>query len=145
MIFVDFMLDKEIIIDKPYFLATMMYLFAIAVGIGEYTNRAIVFENDIVKFNSVKAKSFRVGIKAMDYRIKYEDIWRISADKLPLIGIYRIRVYGKNLPAAIPINCFFEKYKEMFANFYCVCKSKNPDINFDSSLIEFAEGWMSDE
>lgn len=139
MVGLNFMQGQPFEFDRPHFMASGMFCFAIIAGIGEYSHRAVVFEDNIIKFNSVRAKSFRVGLTARDYRIPYDDVWRISADKLPLIGIYRVNIYGKNLPAAIPINCCFSKHKKLFADFYNICKFKNPNIKFDDILVEFAE------
>ncbi len=135
----DVLRGQPVEFDRPYYLASGVYLGAMLMGVGEYLHRSVEFKDNIICLNSVRAKSFRVGLKAMDYRLPYADVWRISADKLPLIGIYRIKVNGKNLPAEISINCCFSKHKQLFEDFYNICKSKNPNIKFDTCLVEFAE------
>ncbi|MBQ7107402.1 MAG: hypothetical protein IJN93_07840 [Clostridia bacterium] len=145
LFFLNILRKEPIEFDKSYFAATAAYILCIAMGIGEYSHRAVTFDDDVIKLYSVRAQSFKVGLKAMDYRINYENIFRISADKLPLIGIYRVKIYGKNLPAAIHINCFFCKRKELFANFYHICRLKNSNIKFDKCLVEFAERRVNNE
>lgn len=135
----DILRRQPVVFDRPYYLASGAYLGAMLMGVGEYSHRSVEFKDNIICLNSVRAKSFRVGIKAMDYRLPYAEVWSISADKCPLIGIYRVRITGKNLPAEISINCCFSKHKQLFEDFYYICKSKNPNIKFDSTLIEFVK------
>lgn len=136
--------DQPVVFDRPYFWASGTYCGVMLLGIIEYSNKSVEFKENIICLNSVRAKSFRVGLKGNDYRLPYSDVWSISADKLPLIGIYRVKINGRNLPAEISINCCFSKHKQLFADFYRICKSKNPDIKFDSTLVEFAESRNTD-
>lgn len=113
-------------------------MFGFSLFAKEYLNRYIEFQSDSVKFNSFRFKNIKQR-NTISFNVKYEDILNVSARRLPVIGIWGIKVTAKNLPHAITLSFCFCKHNEMYDNICKFAKQHNPNVYIDSRLTEFLE------
>lgn len=100
----------------------------------EYQERYIEFKDEIVVFNS-----FRIASKVRTFNVKYEDIIRLHAKSLPILGIYAIVIKAKNIPWDIKVTWRMNKHKELFSTL-CRKAFETKEVEFiDSNLITFLE------
>lgn len=77
-------------------------------------------------------------MKVRTLTITYDNILSIYATKIPLLGVCRVRVVAKGVRVPIKVPCFFCRSRDMFRDFYNICREKKPAIHFDDCLEEFA-------
>lgn len=102
--------------------------------IGEYFNRFVEFNDEYAVFNS-----FRIDKKVRHFNVRYEDILSLEATKIPLLGIYKVKVKAKNVPYIIPVTWCMKKHHKLFYNLCIYAKKYNPNVYIDSCLIEQLE------
>lgn len=108
---------------------TVFFIMGFAKFYYETVKRYIEFEDTVINFNSVRLSMTDVNVKYLT--VTYDSILHITAKRTPGIGIYKVIITAKNTPAQIKVWGRYRKSKEMFEDFYRVCKEKNPKINFD--------------
>lgn len=116
---------KSILIIVVFFVLLSPY-------IGEYLNRFVEFKDEYVVFNS-----FRIDKKVRSYNVRYEDILSLEAVKIPLLGIYKIKIKAKNIPYTIPVTWCMKKHNELFYNLGFHVKKFSSDVFIDVQLTCF--------
>ena len=101
----------------------------------EYLNRFVEFHDDYVVFNSFRIP--RKGVKS--FNVKYEDILRLDATVIPIIGIYKVKVKCNNVPWNIPVTWCMSRHNELFSKLCSYAEEHNPNVNIDERLIEILE------
>ena len=71
--------------------------------------------------------------------VKYEDVFSITSKKIPLIGLWGIKIKARNLPHEITLSVCFCKHKKLFKVICDEVKLHKPDIYIDSSIQEYLE------
>ncbi len=100
----------------------------------EYLSRYVEFHNNYVTFYS-----YRVKKKVYNFDVKYENILNLNATMIPILGIYKVKVKAKNLPADIPVTWCISKHNEMFSILCERVEKANPNVNIDSRIIKQLE------
>lgn len=118
-------------ISRMVFVLIVFYGYFITVYSKEYVNRFVEFKSKTVVFNS-----FRIDKKVRHFNVKYEDILSLEAVKIPLLGIYKVKVKAKNVPYIIPITWCMKKHNELFYNLCSYADEYNPKVYIDNRLIE---------
>ena len=114
----------------------IFYTGFISTYYNEYKNRYVSFFDEYVHFNSFR---FRKKVQPVSLNLKYEDIWSVTARRLPLIGFWAVRINGKNLPHTITLSFCFCKHKEMYTELCNLTKLHNPNVHIDSSLEKYVK------
>ena len=102
--------------------------------IDEYLNRYVEFKDEYVVFNS-----FRIDKKVRSYNVKYNDILSLEAVKIPLLGIYKVKIKAKNIPYTIPVTWCMKKHNDLFYNLCFFSKKNNPNVFLNDQLTKFLE------
>ncbi len=102
----------------------------------EYFERYVEITDEYARFNSFRFKMKRHPISL---NIRYEDFWSIEPRRLPIIGIWGIRINARNLPHKLTVPFFFCKHKELYGNLCAHVKLHNPDAYIDSRLEKYIE------
>lgn len=100
----------------------------------EYLTRYVEFCDNYVTFNS-----YRVNKRVYNFNVKYEDILSLEATMIPVVGIYKVKVNAKNLPANIPVTYCISKHNEMFATLCEKVEKANPKVYIDERIIKHLE------
>ena len=100
----------------------------------EYLSRYVEFHNNYVTFYS-----YRVKKKVYNFDVKYENILNLNATMIPILGIYKVKVKAKNLPADIPVTWCISKHNEMFSTLCEKAEKSNPNVYIDSRIIKHLE------
>lgn len=101
----------------------------------EYIKRFVEFHDNYVVFNSFRIP--RKGVKS--FNVKYEDILRLDATVIPIIGIYKVKVKCNNVPWNIPVTWCMSHHNELFSKLCSYAKGHNPNVSIDERLIEILE------
>lgn len=96
----------------------------------------IIFEEHI-RLNSFKGK---IRKKRESLNVPYEDMVSIKSRKLPLTGLWGIKICANNIPCDITLSFSFLKRKQKYKEVCDVIKKNNPDVVFDSYLQQYLEG-----
>ena len=97
----------------------------------EYLKRFVEFHDNYVVFNSFRIP--RKGVKS--FYVKYEDILRLDATVIPIIGIYKVKVKCNNVPWIIPVTWCMSHHNELFSKLCSCAEEHNPNVNIDERLI----------
>lgn len=119
------------VFDHNAFTAYIGFFVILIPFVGEYFNRFVEFKDNYAIFNS-----FRIDKKVRSYNIRYEDILSLETTKIPLLGIYKVKVKAKNVPYIIPVTWCMKKHNELFYNLYSYAQKHNPKVYVDGCLIE---------
>lgn len=103
----------------------------ISLYIGEYLKRYVETKKESIVFNS-----FRFKNKVVNLNVPYSDILSIEAIKLPILGIYKVKVKAKNIPWLIPVTWCINHHNEMYAKLCKNARNGNPKVYIDDRLIE---------
>lgn len=119
------------------FLLVSVFLVSCAfMYIGEYSNKYVNFLDDYIHFNSFR---FKMKVNPMSLKVKYEDVYSIKPRKLPIVGVWAIKINAKNLPHEITISFCFKKHKELFENLCTLVKKYKPDAYIDKELSKYTQ------
>lgn len=102
----------------------------ISLYIGEYLKRYVETKKESIVFNS-----FRFKNKVVNLNVPYSDILSIEAIKLPILGIYKVKVKAKNIPWLIPVTWCINHHNEMYAKLCSNAQKGNPQIYIDDRII----------
>ena len=113
----------------------------------QYFKRYVEFRETSILFNSFTLKSRVRGAdpKAFNVPILYENITRIEAKFLPVLGLYKIIVNGKNIFEPIQVTWCMEKKNELFFNICVYAKRFNPNVSIDPKLKDYLERKMKND
>ena len=100
---------------------------------GEYKNRYVETFDDYMRLNSFRFKGRRYP---RSLNVKYEDVWYIEARRLPLIGVWAIRINAKFLPHKVTISYCFKNSKQLYAELCEKARLFKPDVYIDDRLTE---------
>lgn len=115
----------------------VVYAFGILRYSGEYSKRYIEILDDGRRFNSFR---FRMVMNPISLSVPYADMISIKARKLPLIGLWGIKIGAKNIPPDITLSLGFIKHKQMYKDVCDAVEKHKPDIAIDSYLQQYLEG-----
>lgn len=104
----------------------------ISLFIGEYLKRYVEIKKESVYFNS-----FRFKNKVINLTVPYGNILSIEAIKLPVLGVFKVKVKAKNIPWEIPVTWCISHHDEMYAKLCKNAREENPDVYIDDKLIEY--------
>ncbi len=124
-------LFETIFFSKKSIMIIAVFMLLLSPFTIEYFNRYVEFKDDYAVFNS-----FRIDGKVRNYNVKYENILSLEATKIPLLGIYKVKVNAKNVPYAIPVTWCMKKRKDLFSNLCYYSKKHNPKVFIDEHLTE---------
>ena len=113
----------------------------------QYFKRYVEFRETSILFNSFTLKSRVRGAdpKAFNVPILYENITRIEAKFIPILGLYKIIVNGKNIFEPIQVTWCMEKKNELFYNICVYAKRFNPKVYIDPKLKDYLERKMKND
>ncbi len=100
---------------------------------GEYKNRYVEMFDDHMLLNSFRFKGWR---QPRSVNVKYEDVWYIETRRLPLIGVWAIRINAKFLPHKVTISYCFKNSKQLYAELCENVRQYKPDVYIDDRLTE---------
>ncbi len=115
-----------------------MYFAFVIIYSGELIRKYIELFDEHAHFYSFRFKNIKLR-NTVSFNVKYKDILNISARRLPVIGIWGIKVTAKNLPHAVTLSFCFCNHNEMYDNLCKFAKQHNPNVYIDSRLTEFLE------
>lgn len=104
----------------------------ISLYIGEYLKRYVEIKKESVYFNS-----FRFKNKVINLTVPYGEILSIEAIKLPVLGVFKVKVKAQNIPWVIPITWCISHHNEMYAKLCSNAKKSNPLVYIDSQLVNY--------
>lgn len=104
----------------------------ISLYIGEYLKRYVEIKKESVYFNS-----FRFKNKVINLNVPYGDILSIEVIKLPILGVFKVKVKAKNVPWSIPVTWCISHHNEMYAKLCKNAREGNPNVYIDDKLIEY--------
>lgn len=123
-------------IQKNLIIAIVFLTVFIICFSGEYLNRYVDFKDEYVRFNSFRFKRLK---KAVTINIKYENIYSIEACKLPLIGIWGVKITAKDLPNPIILSFCFSKHIKMYKSLCSRVRLYNSKAYIDERLKKYYE------
>lgn len=104
----------------------------ISLFIGEYLKRYVEIKKESVYFNS-----FRFKNKVINLTVPYGDILSVEAIKLPVLGVFKVKVKAKNIPWVIPVTWCINNHNEMYAKLCKNAREGNPKVYIDDKLIDY--------
>lgn len=104
---------------------------------GEYFNRYVEIADEYVRFNSFRFKMMK---NTISLNVRYEDVLSVEAKKLPIIGIYGLKLRVKNFGHTIVITHSFCKHKELFSELCKRVKNANPNVFIENIVKERFKG-----
>ena len=107
-----------------------------AVYIVEESRKYITLFDEHVHFNSFRFKKLKLK-RSSEFAVRYEDIYSIEAVRIPLIGLWAVKIGAKNLPEKIRLSRNFRKENLMFSEIIKRVKQNNPDAYIDGKLSKY--------
>lgn len=134
MILYSFVYANESWVRKTTIVAIGFFMVYLVIYSREFFERYVEFNTEFVCFNS-----YRLGKQVRKINIHYEDILSLESTKIPLLGIYKVKVKAKNVPWIIPVTWCMAKKNDLFGNLCIYAKKHNPQVYIDSRLTDFLE------
>lgn len=117
------------------FVTIIPFSFAMCLTyMSEYKNRYVEMLDDHMYLNSFRFKGRR---HPRSLNVKYEDMWYIEARRLPLIGVWAIRINAKFLPHKVTISYCFKNSSQLYAELCEKARLFKPDVYIDDRLTEY--------
>lgn len=69
--------------------------------------------------------------------VPYGDILSVEAIKLPVLGVFKVKVKAKNIPWVIPVTWCINNHNEMYAKLCKNAREGNPKVYIDDKLIDY--------
>ncbi len=107
-----------------------------AVYIVEESRKYITLFDEHIHFNSFRFKKLKLK-RSSEFAVRYEDIYSIEAVRIPLIGLWAVKIGAKNLPEKIRLSRNFRKENLMFSEIIKRAKQNNPDAYIDRNLSKY--------
>ncbi len=127
---------NERVLKRFIFGGAGIFVAMMSMYFGEFTNRYVEFLETSIHFNSFRFKDIKMR-HAINFNVKYEDVFSIETRKIPLIGVWAIYINAKNLPHKITISFCFRNYAELFDNLQKKVKLYNPNAYIDELLLDY--------
>ena len=128
-----------ILLGKPIEEVTAVFLRLLAlvvifsfISLSEYKNKYVETFEEYMHLNSFRFKGRR---SPFSLKVQYEDIWYIEARRLPLIGVWGIRINAKYLPHKTTISFCFKNHRQLCER----VRYFKPDVRIDSCLTEYLD------
>lgn len=121
---------------KVFFICSVFFVFCVFMFANEYLNRYVEIFDEHIRFNSFRFKRIK---NVVSMSVSYEDIFSINPKKLPLIGLWGIKINARNLPHEVTLSICFCKHKKMFKAICDEAKQHKPDIYIDSYIQKYLE------
>ncbi len=106
------------------------------INLSEYKNKYVETFEEYMCLNSFRFRGHR---RPFSPNVRYEDIWYIEARRLPIIGVWGIRINAKYLPHKTTISFCFKNHKKLYAELCERVRYFKPDVRIDSYLTEYLD------
>lgn len=121
---------------KAFSMSSVAFVAFTSMYAHEYWNRYVEMSDEHIRFNSFRVRKIK---NVVSLNIKYEDIFSIKSRKIPLIGLWAIKINARTLPHEITLSFCFCEHKKMFKAICDEAKQHKPDIYIDSYLQNYLE------
>lgn len=122
---------KMLLGSTGYFILTYFMLSK------EFFNKSVELNETYAEFKSFRFKSVKMKDPVF-FGVKYADILSVESRRIPVFGVWAIKIHAKNLPQKISVSFCFKKHKELFAELIKSAKLHNPDVYIDEHLAEYS-------
>lgn len=116
----------------------VIYFGFLAVYMVEESRKYVMIFDEHIHFNSFRFKKLKIK-RSSEFAVRYEDIYCLEAVKIPLIGLWAVKIGAKNLPEKIRLSRNFRKENIMFSEIIKRVKENNPDAFIDRKLNKYFE------
>ena len=104
------------------------------INLSEYKNKYVETFDEYMCLNSFRFRGHR---RPFSPNVRYEDIWYIEARRLPIIGVWGIRINAKFLPHKVTISYCFKNSSQLYAELCEKARLFKPDVYIDDRLTEY--------
>ncbi len=104
------------------------------INLSEYKNKYVETFDEYMCLNSFRFRGHRSPFSP---NVRYEDIWYIEARRLPIIGVWGIRINAKFLPHKVTISYCFKNSSQLYAELCEKARLFKPDVYIDDRLTEY--------
>lgn len=94
-----------------------------------YLSRYVEFFDEYIHFDSWGVFEAK---RIVTLNVRYENIYKIGVSKIPIFGIWKIKVYVKDLDYAIPIHICINKHLEVYKKICDNVRQFNPNVSIKS-------------
>lgn len=113
----------------------LLFLVVFAfIELKEYKNKYVETFDEYMCLNSFRFRGHRSPFSP---NVRYEDIWYIEARRLPIIGVWGIRINAKFLPHKVTISYCFKNSSQLYAELCEKARLFKPDVYIDDRLTEY--------
>ena len=126
----------DISFKKSVIKSFVFYISVISVYVVEESRKFVELTDSCVRFNSFRFKKIKLK-NSVAFAVRYEDIYSIEAVRIPLIGLWAVKIGAKNLPEKIRLSRNFRKENLMFSEIIKRVKQNNPDAYIDGKLSKY--------
>ena len=127
----DIVFMRKMLLGSTGYFVLMYFMFS-----KEFFNKSVELDETCAKFNSFRFKSIKMKDPVF-FGVKYVDILSIESRRIPLLGVWAIKIHAKNLPQKISVSFCFKNHKKLFAELIKSAKQNNPNVYVDEHLVNY--------
>ena len=116
----------------------IFYFGFTTVYIVEESRKYVVLFDEHIHFNSFRFKRLKLK-RSSEFAVRYEDIYSLESVRIPLIGLWAVKIGAKNLPEKIRLSRNFRKENLMFTEIINRVKENNPNAYIDKKLTKYLD------
>ena len=131
--------DYDISLKRSIVKSFVFYIGFVSVCVVEESRKYVELFDTYIRFNSFRFKKIRLNKNSSEFAVRYEDIYSVEAVRVPLIGLWAVKIGAKNLPEKIRLSRNFRRENLMYTEILKRVKESNPDVYIDEKLNRYLD------